>query len=69
MELIIDSYGLYGDDRLSPRVLEVNLGLQNVDRYMAWVFDRLRGGEARVALEEIARKVARKILERQTECG
>ena len=60
MELVIEYYGLYGDDRLSPAELAYNLDLKKADGYKGWVLGKLRKTDAKKALEEIAAVAAAK---------
>lgn len=68
MELIVEYYGLYGDERLSLETLEHNLGLDNGIGYLAWTLGKLRAPEAASALVDIAREVGGKIHQPRGSC-
>lgn len=55
MELVIEYYGLYGDERLTLEELEWNLGLTNARGYKAWTLEKLRREAAEHDLREAAR--------------
>lgn len=60
MELVIEYYGLYGDDQLSLDDLAYNLDMKDAEGYKGWVLSELQKMDAKRALEEIAADVANK---------
>lgn len=62
MELIVEYYGLYGDERLSLEKLEHNLVLDSGIGYLTWTLRELRAPEAASALVGIGSEVGGKIL-------
>jgi hypothetical protein len=60
MEFVIEYYGLYGDDRLSPAELAYNLDLKNAESFKVWTLRELRKMDAANALEERAAAMADK---------
>jgi len=65
MELVVEYYGLYGDDRLSMDELAYNLDLKSAEAYKKWILKKLREKDAEVALEEIAAEVAFKLIQHE----
>lgn len=62
MELVIEYYGLYGDERVPLEKLEHNLDLNNAAGYKAWTLGKLRASDAAVALKQVASEVGSTVL-------
>jgi hypothetical protein len=62
MELVIDYYGLYGDDRLSLDDLAYNLDLENAAGYKDRALKQLRQKSAKIDLGNIAEVAAQKLI-------
>lgn len=61
-ELLIEYYGLYGDDKQSLRTLGYNLGIRDPSAYKAWAVKKLRARVAYYDLKRIALKAAKETL-------
>ena len=62
MELVIEHYGLFGDERLPLEILASNLDLDNAMSYKIWALRKLSEPYAQEALGHIAQRAGAIVL-------